>query len=181
MRYITILFILTAALCSAAVVTMRESADCEEASLATAAGVSYEQAKRAIGKPPFLPESVNDPLFGNPENMKAAIRRLNRTPITRTQTDILTGNAAAGKTVVLLRASTLQQHWVCLESVTPTHVSFHWGDGTIKRFTHVAFKRVFGPTEALKFSFNAAFEVGPEQRRPSAIQRFLNFFKRLFR
>ena len=181
MRYLIILFVLAATLCSAAVVTMRESADCEESSLATAANVSYEQAKRAIGKPPILPEAVNDPIFGNPENMKAAIRRLNRTPITRTQTDILSGKAAAGKTVVLLRASTMQQHWVCLAGVTPTHVSFFWGDGTIKHFTHDAFKKYFGPTEALKFSFNAAFEVGPEAKRPSAIQRFLNFFKRLFR
>lgn len=179
-RTLTALFLLTAALCSAAVVTMRTTSDCEESALGTAANVSYDAAKRAVAKPPILPESVTDPLFGNPFNMSEAIRRLGFHPITRTQTDILSGKAKAGKTVVLLRASTLQQHWVCLESVTATHVSFHWGDGTIKRFTHEAFKRVFGPTEALKFSFNAAFEVGP-RFRVSLVQRFLNFFKRLFR
>jgi hypothetical protein len=163
------------------VVPMRIETDCEESSLATAAQVSYEQAKKAIGKTPILPEVVTNPMYGNPVVMKNAIEKLGFKAITRTQTDILSGVATPNKTIVLLVASPTQQHWVVFAQLTPTHVGFHWGDNSIKMFTHAQFKKYFGPTNLIKFQFNAAYEVGPKQRRTNMIQKLLNFFKNLFR
>jgi len=164
------------------VVTMKIETDCEEASLATASGESYEAAKRAIGKTTMLPESVTDPLFGNPENMRNAIERLGYKPIRRTQTDILMGEATPGRTVVLLVAGTLAQHWVVFSAINDTLIWFHWGDGTQRAFTHKQFRDLFGPTDGLKFKFNAAFEVGEKQSgKKRWYQVWLDRFKNLFR
>ena len=161
------------------VIPQRSSADCEESALATASGESYEAAKKAIGKAQMLPEGANDPLFGNPENMRAAIERLGYKPIRRTYGDIVNRIAIPGKTMVLLHlpeAPTLRQHWVVLESVGAGHVAFHWGDGTVKGFRFEQFLKLF--TGGFP---NAALEVGPFQGKIGRFQQVLNWFKNLFR
>jgi len=163
------------------VVPQRILSDCEEASLATASGESYEAAKRAIGKTPILPEAVTDPLYGNPINMSAAIERLGYKPIRRTLTDIVNGIGDFRRTVILLRASTTSQHWVCGDRVAGGVVFLHWGDGSIKHYPIEKFKTLFGPTQAHLFSFNAAFEVGPHEGKINRFQQVLNWFKGLFR
>lgn len=161
------------------IVQMRSTADCEESSLATAAGVSYDEAKAAIGKSPCLPEGANDPLFGNPINVGAAIERLGFKAVRRKYSDIIGGIAAKGKTMVLLHnpsAPTLSQHWVVFADRSQTHVSFHWGDGTQKSFSNEKFLDLF-----TKGFPNAAWEVGPAEGKIGRLQQVLNWFKGLFR
>jgi len=163
------------------VIPQRSSADCEESALATASGESYEAAKKAVGKASGLPEAANDPLFGNPENMRGAIERLGYKPVRRTLTDITSGIGDFRRTVILLRASTASQHWVCGDRVQGGVAYLHWGDGNVKSYPIEKFKTLFGPTKAHLFSFNAAFEVGPKEGKISRFQQVLNWFKNIFR
>lgn len=113
-------------------VTMKAASDCEVAALATVCGVSYDDARCALGWR-VLPFGLENPVFGNPHNLYRALVKLGHWKRNITLTQLLTSAAEPGKSVVLLHslnAPTLMSHWVVwLGRVGEKH-KFAWGTST---------------------------------------------------
>ncbi len=114
-----------------ALVTMREARDCHVAAIATACGVSYEAAHKAIGHR-NLPSFLESPLLSNPIVAVNSLKRLGRSPMLIGLTALLNGSATSGKALVLLHdpdSPFLSQHWVVWfgRSVDGTH-RLAWGN-----------------------------------------------------
>ena len=92
-------------------VLMRCKTDCEVAMLANACGVTYEQAKKAVGWRE-LPFSLENPIFANPINIAKALIKLGFWKDELTLTELLAGKAAPMRTCLLVKKSITQQHWI---------------------------------------------------------------------
>lgn len=95
-------------------VLMRHSNDCEVAVIATACHIPYEKAAEALGYGK-LPKQISDPIIGNPINLYKALISLGFWKKNITLTELLSGSAESGTTIVLIhnpQSPTMQQHWV---------------------------------------------------------------------
>ena len=160
------------------IVTMRHQTDCEVAAIATAANVSWEQARDALNWRE-LPLGAENPVFGNPENVRAAIEKLGYKAINRTWLEVRT-EAQPGKTLVLLhdpKNPLLAQHWVVLAAREGDRLGFHWGDGgPIKWLSAVRAVEMWTAGWP-----NAAFEVGPKIEPRGILSRIWRAIRGVFR
>lgn len=93
---------------------MRGQTDCEVAAIANACGVTYDQSREVLDWR-RLPKNLENPVCGNPWNLYRALISLGYWKKNITLTDLLTGTAEPGKTIVLIHnpeSPTLQQHYV---------------------------------------------------------------------
>jgi hypothetical protein len=115
-------------------ITQREDRDCAVAAVATACGVTYEKAYKALWhwNLPFFLES---PIFANPLNVTRAIKALGFQVNEKLKiSELLKGELPPGKVICLMHnpagaiAGTLQQHIVVWfgKDEGDMHL-FHWG------------------------------------------------------
>ena len=113
---------------------MREERDCHVAVIATACQVSYEEAAKALNH--IKLGGLESPVFSNPWNLYRALIKLGFWKKNITWHDIEHGNAKPDETIMLVKNSFLEQHWV-VWSGTEKHIVdgaekvFHrlyWGD-----------------------------------------------------
>ena len=95
------------------IVLMREERDCHNAVIATACQVSYEEASNATGHKD-LPGPLESPIFSNPWNLYRALIKLGFWKKNIVWRDILNGKYEPVKTIVLVKNSLLEQHWIVL-------------------------------------------------------------------
>lgn len=114
-------------------VTMREARDCHVAAVATACGITYEAASRALWHW-NLPWFLESPIISNPWNVERAIRSLGFTIDKSAGVDQLINNSLPeGKVILLVHnpdswwKSLLMQHWVVWFGNTPNGHEIHWG------------------------------------------------------
>jgi len=111
-------------------ITMREDRDCAVAAVATACGVSYKKAHKALWH--FnLPWFLESPILSNPLNVKRGIRALGFEPVEIGLSPLLNGSATPGKVGVLVhdpKNPFFAQHWVCWfgRDMNGKH-RLHWG------------------------------------------------------
>ncbi len=111
-------------------ITMREKRDCAVAAVATACGVSYEAAHRALNHWD-LPFFLESPLLSNPLNVKRGIKALGFNPVEIGLSPLLNGTAMPGKVGVLVhdpKNPIFAQHWAVWmgKDSNDTHY-LHWG------------------------------------------------------
>jgi hypothetical protein len=115
-------------------VTMREERDCHVAAIATACGVTYEQAHKAC-KHHNLPFFLESPTLSNPKALVAAIERLGFEASDKvTVTQLLAGLSPTGKTIILVHdfstklGGFIGQHWVVfMGRDNQGNFLLHWG------------------------------------------------------
>lgn len=102
--------------------------DCHNAAIGTACQVSYEKTSKATGHKD-LPGPLESPLFSNPWNLYRALIVLGFWKMNVTLQMLLNGDCEAGKTIVLVKKSFTQQHWVVWAGIDGfgNHRLF-WGD-----------------------------------------------------
>ena len=109
------------------IVLMEHETDCEVAAIATACQVSYDKAESALGWVD-LPGGLENPVFGNPINLHKALLKLGFWKKNITLSQLLKGECTTHKTVVLLKKSHLQQHWVVYAGQNGDYIGFWWGN-----------------------------------------------------
>lgn len=135
-------------------VLMRYKTDCEVAAIATACGVDWVTACAALHwrKMPGVLEVI----FANPWNLYKALITLGFWKKNVTLQMLLNGKCEPGKTIVLIKKSFTQQHWVVWAGLDGfgNHL-FFWGDSEkpVKK-TPVEVQELF-----LKSKPNCAFQV----------------------
>lgn len=137
---------------------MREERDCHNAAIATACQVSYEQASKAT-EHKDLPGMLESPVFSNPWNMYRALVKLGYWKRNITWSHLLSGDYAPLRTIVLIKDSLLQQHWIVLGVSTlksgKREYRAYWGDSEKPRtLTEQQLKELF-----LNSWPNCAFQV----------------------
>ena len=110
------------------VVLMRYQTDCEVAALATALNITWEEAQKALDWR-RLPKGLENPVFGNPINLYRALIGLGYWKQNITLTMLLNGTCTPRKTIVLVKKSFVQQHWVVWAGIDAfgNHLLL-WGD-----------------------------------------------------
>jgi hypothetical protein len=130
------------------IILQREPRDCHNAAIGTACGVSYEKVCEATGHKD-LPGPLESPVFSNPWNLYLALIRLGFWRKIITWGDLKAGRAKPGKTIVLVKKSLTQQHWVVWGGVQVSagHVVYHriyWGDSVnVRLVPENEFKKMF--------------------------------------
>lgn len=112
-------------------VLMQNFTDCEIAAIATACGVTYEQAKKALNWRDLV-GWMESPVFGNPWNLYRALIGLGFWKKNINCTILLNGDCVPGKTIVLVKKSFTEQHWVVWSGMTSfgSH-KLLWGNSLI--------------------------------------------------
>lgn len=134
--------------------------DCAVAAVGTATGSTYEHSARALNHVD-LPGPLESPILSNPLNVYRAIARLGFWKRNLTWADLLAGNFAPMRAIVLIKNSLIEQHWIVLGSTTldlrTNERSFrcYWGDSETPRVvSEKTMKKYF-----LTSWPNCAFEV----------------------
>lgn len=117
---------------------MREDRDCAVAAVATACGVSYEKAHKALWhwNLPFFLES---PLLSNPLNVQRGIAALGYKVRNVKVSELLRCEPKVGAVICLMHdpssaiAGTINQHWVVWFGKDDTGYLFHWGQSQALR------------------------------------------------
>ena len=91
--------------------------DCAVAAVGTATGTTYEQAANALNHVD-LPGPLESPILSNPINLYRAIARLGFWKRNLTWADLLAGNFAPMRAIVLIKNSLIEQHWIVLGVTT---------------------------------------------------------------
>lgn len=114
-------------------VTMREERDCHNAAVATACGVTYEKASKALFHWNLF-GPLESPLMSNPLNVCRGIRKLGFNAYDKIKiSQILRGELPPGKVICLMHDSSgmisgiLNQHWVVWFGMKNGKHLFHWG------------------------------------------------------
>ena len=120
------------------IITMQHQTDCEVAALATALGITWEESQKLLDWR-RLPKGLENPIFGNPWNLYRALVDAGYWKINKTLTQLLKGDYAPYKTIVLLhdpKSPIMKQHWVVLGAKRPDHGGYEvfWGDSEQPRF-----------------------------------------------
>ena len=120
------------------IITMQHQTDCEVAAIATALGITWEESRKLLDWR-RLPKGLENPIFGNPWNLYRALVDAGYWKINKTLTQLLKGDYAPYKTIVLLhdpKSPIMKQHWVVLGAKRPDHGGFEvfWGDSEQPRF-----------------------------------------------
>lgn len=117
------------------IVTMRTQTDCEVAAIATACGVSWTEAAEAVGWK-NLPYSLENPIYGNPWNLYRALVGLGFWKKNVTKDMLMNGTCTPDRTIVLVKKSFTQQHWVVWGGVhhDTKHHMIYWGDKLEPRY-----------------------------------------------
>jgi hypothetical protein len=115
---------------------MRENRDCHNAAIATACGVSYEQASKAT-RHIDLPGPLESPVFSNPWNLYRALVNLGFWKRNINLTALLKGDFEPMRTIVLVHDPDnplFQQHWTVHAgiSMAGNHLLL-WGDREVPR------------------------------------------------
>jgi hypothetical protein len=156
---------------------MREKRDCHNAAIATACGVSYEQASKAT-RHIDLPGPLESPVFSNPWNLYRALLNLGYWKRNVTLTDLLTGNFTPMKTIVLVHDPDdplFSQHWTVHAGISQAgnHLLL-WGDNIVPRIVSPAKLKIY-----FKRGWpNCAFEVYKASIWRLIFQRLLSLFKK---
>lgn len=115
-------------------ITMREERDCHNAAVATACGVTYEHASKALWHW-NLPGLLESPIISNPLNVVRAIKSLGFSADDKiTWAQLSSGELPPGKVIVLVHEpdseikGLLNQHWVVWFGLDKdgNHL-LHWG------------------------------------------------------
>lgn len=110
------------------VTLMRLDNDCEVAALSIATQKTYEQVESALNRI-NLPGDLESPIFSNPWNLYRALIVLGFWKMNVTLQMLLNGDCEPGKTIVLVKKSTTQQHWVVWAGIDGFGMHrFFWGD-----------------------------------------------------
>lgn len=137
------------------IVLMREERDCHNAAIGTACQVSYEEASKATGHKD-LPGPLESPVFSNPWNLYWALIVLGFWKMNVTLQMLLNGKCQPCRTIVLVKKSFTEQHWVVWAGIDGfgNHL-FYWGDSErpVKK-TPAEVRELF-----LKSKPNCAFQV----------------------
>lgn len=161
------------------IVLMRDSGDCEEAAGGTATGKTWEEMHRALGKK-GIPNSLEDPLAGNPASFKRAIESLGFRCDEIGVEGLLSGRATAGRTIALVHntespvKALFQQHWVVYAGRTPDdRFLFYWGN--------LATPRVYSREKTVAMVMagklpQSVFEVIPVEKPAPWWKRILYWF-----
>ena len=120
------------------IVTMQHQTDCEVAALATALGITWEESQKLLDWR-RLPNGLENPILGNPWNLYRALVDAGYWKINKTLTQLLKGDYAPYKTIVLLhdpKSPIMKQHWVVLGANIHDHSDYEvfWGDSESPRF-----------------------------------------------
>ena len=111
-------------------VTMRQTRDCHNAAVATACGVTYEQAHKALWH--FnLPLFFESPLLSNPLNVKRGVEALGFKAAEIGLQALLNSTAKPGRVIVLVhdpRNPLFAQHWVVWLGYNDGQHELSWGD-----------------------------------------------------
>ncbi len=102
--------------------------DCHNAAIGTACQVSYEDANKATGHKD-LPGPLESLIFSNPWNLYLSLIKMGFWKMNVTLQMLLNGQCKPGKTIVLVKKSLTQQHWVVWAGIDGfgNHL-FYWGD-----------------------------------------------------
>jgi len=134
------------------IVTMREDRDCLVAAIATAAGVTYEVAAKAIGH--FnLPWFLESPMLSNPVVAVKALKELGCNPDDKiTLEQIQACDIPAMKLIILIHdysspfKAMVNQHWVVWGGVNPKSSEsclIYWGNSHEPRSIHMQELKAF--------------------------------------
>lgn len=111
-------------------ITMRDAGgrDCAVPCVGNSTGNTYEAAHAALHHAD-LPFFLESPLFSNPWNLYRALIVLGFWKMNVTLQMLLNGKCEAGRTIVLVKKSFTQQHWVVWAGIDGfgNHLLF-WGD-----------------------------------------------------
>lgn len=137
------------------IILMKESNDCHNAVIGTACEASYEAASKAIGHID-LPGPLESPIFSNPWNLYRALITLGFWKMNVTLQMLLNGKCQPGKTVVLVKKSFTQQHWVVWAGLDPFGMhKVLWGDSEKPRLiSSIELQKLFTTSKP-----NCAFQV----------------------
>jgi len=107
---------------------MRLYNDCEVAALSIATQKTYEQVKSALNRI-NLPGDLESPIFSNPWNLYRALVKLGFWKMNVTLQMLLNGECEQNTTIVLVKKSFTQQHWIVWAGIdgSGNHRLF-WGD-----------------------------------------------------
>jgi len=165
------------------IVLMREDRDCQVAAIATACGVSYEQAKKATMHRDLM-GFLESPVFGNPLNLYLSIAKLGFWKKNVTLSELVSGDVVNGKTIVLVHdpdSPNFNQHWVVYGGVVDSleggakRYILHWGTGnTPKIVTEQKLKDLYE-----KGWPNCSFTVYKANVFKVMLERIKLFFARL--
>ena len=97
-------------------VLMKLDNDCEVAVIANATQITYDEAMAALGRID-LPYDLESPVFANPINLYRALIKLGFWKKNITLTMLLNGECEKGSTIVLVKKSLTQQHYVTWEGI----------------------------------------------------------------
>jgi len=106
---------------------MKNPVECETAAIATVTQIDYDDVNKAIGRIESLPDSIENPIFGNPFSLYVALIRLGYWKKNITLNDLINGNAEPMKTIVLVKKSLFEQHWVVYAGKENDNYKFFWG------------------------------------------------------
>ena len=109
----------------------RGGRDCHVAAVATACGVTYEQAHKALWH--FnLPWFLESPILSNPLNVKRGVSALGFTPVEISLSPLINNMATPGKVIVLVhdpKNPIFAQHWVVWFGLgMDGKHRLHWGE-----------------------------------------------------
>ena len=132
--------------------------DCAVAGVGTATNSTYEQSAKALNHVD-LPGPLESPILSNPINLYRAIARLGFWKRNLTWADLLAGNFAPMRAIVLIKNSLIEQHWIVLGTTAlrggQREYHAYWGDSeTPRTLTETQLKEYF-----LTSWPNCAFEV----------------------
>lgn len=134
---------------------MRLYNDCEVAALSIATQKTYEQVESALNRI-NLPGDLESPIFSNPWNLYRALVKLGFWKMNVTLQMLLNGKCEAGKTIVLVKKSFTQQHWVVWAGIDAfgNHL-IYWGDSkTPVKKSPIELQKLFVTSKP-----NCAFQV----------------------
>ena len=129
--------------------------DCAVAAVGTACNVSYAEAATALNHVD-LPGPLESPILSNPWNLYRALVRLGFWKRNITLQMLLKGDCKPGETIVLVKGSQLEQHWVVWMGCHAEgwHL-FYWGDNDrLRLYNNESVKKLF-----LTAWPNCAFQV----------------------
>lgn len=157
------------------VILMREKRDCHVPVIAMATGNTYEVAAKALNHKRL--GGLESPIFSNPWNLYRSLIRLGFWKKNITWRMLKKGQFIPNKTIVLVKNSLLEQHWVLhggLQHMThgnPLHI-IYWGNSKEPIGIHQDdFKKMFLTSIPI-----CAFQVYEANFWELMLVRFLSWF-----
>jgi ABC-type bacteriocin/lantibiotic exporter with double-glycine peptidase domain len=116
---------------------MQGPIECETAVIATITQTEYDLVNKTMKRKRWLPDFIENPLYGNPLNFYWTLTKLGYWKDNITLSEFLDGKAIPYKTVMLVKKSLTKQHWVVFCGYNNDKFEFLWGD----KFTPIYLKK----------------------------------------